>query len=146
MTEWQYDSPGLDTADDIYRKILDDPSNGATWDPEDRCWKIHPGAFRRCAYQGASVHVHSILIERKRNPDTIYPTRYGYVALRVGVPRQHDLGVLLIPDPDEHDEVLRAAHAEIRPPSPEKSRRTWKEKINEICLQCRWMRMPQSAT
>jgi hypothetical protein len=142
MTAWLYDSPQLDGDDQVYRKVLDRPKM-STFDEEQKIWRIHPAAFRRDAYDGASVHLDSVLVARDRDVMTIYPQRYGFVRLLIKVVRSHELGVLAIDDAAEPDEDLRAAHCEIRPPMPEKNRPAWNAKINEICLCCDWMRVPQ---
>lgn len=141
MSAWVFNDAAVDSDDLLYRRVLARP-NMSTYDPLNRLWVVHPGAFRRDADQGASTHLDSILQARSRDVTTLYQAPNGSVRLRVAIPRQFGVGVLQVDDPEEQDPDLRAARAEIRPSQPEKNRQQWNSVANELARASSWVTYP----
>jgi hypothetical protein len=141
MSDWVYNDPSISDDELMYRRV---PNNDDFWtyDPVRRTHRVNPKAFQREPNQGCSVHLDSVLRQRNRAPDTIYPAITGIVQITVSVPRKDKAGVLQTFDPDEPDPDLAAAHAEIRPPQPQRDRLFWRPISNALAASSVWVRMP----
>lgn len=141
MTEWAYNDPSIDDKDTLYRRVPRNP-DCRVWDPVEGVYRVNAGGLRRNAGEGMSTHLDSILGSRGRRPDTLYSGTCGSVRFLVEVPRRVNAGVLLTAAPDEPDEDLAAAHAEVRPPFIERDRVHWRNVVNEIAHAAEWVQSP----
>ncbi len=141
MTVWKYDDPSIVDEDVLYRRVPRIP-DCRTFDPCRDCWVPGPGALRRDAGEGMSTHLASVLGRRGRDAMTLYPSTHGSIGFEVSAPRSALAGVLQVPDPNETDADLRAAHSEVRPPHPRKDRLFWNNVVNVIVASAWWVQSP----
>lgn len=142
MTAWRYNDPSIDDKDRLFRRVPKVP-DCQTYDPTTETYVISPGGLRRDADEGMSTHLQSIIDSRDRDAHTLYPAdKYSSILFVVGAPRSVGAGVLPTPAPEETDEDLRLAHAEVRPPNPEKDKVFWKTVVNVIADSSEWVQAP----
>ncbi|WDF33718.1 hypothetical protein PTW37_01955 [Arthrobacter agilis] len=142
MNEWPYNDPSIADEDKLYRRMPHQPGC-RTYDAMTDRWVPHPGGLRRLDHEGMSTHLHSILEERQRDCASLYNgEKYGSIRFPVAVPRSAGAGVLPTAAPQEEDPDLKAAHAEVRPPSAELDKRFWKGVVNMIAREAEWVQPP----
>jgi hypothetical protein len=142
MTEWQYDDPGIDDQDRLFRRVPKVPGC-QTYDPSTETYAVSPGGLRRESNDGMSSHLQSVIELRGRDAFSLYnEEKYSSIRFGVAVPRGAGAGVLPTPAPEEPDEDLRAAHAEVRPPMPEYNKVFWKNVANVIAESSEWVQGP----
>lgn len=143
---WVYNDPEIADGEQLLRRVPKNP-NHATFDPETGEWRPSAGAFQRNANEGMSVHVVSVLNSWKRADHSAYdPARYGAVRFPAAVVREAEAGVLrtLPTEEQEPDEVLRDAHAEVRPPTPQKDRAFWSGVRDKMIKSSVWVEQQAS--
>lgn len=139
--DWVWDDPQIPDGEVLFRRVPMKPSH-ATFDALRGVWVPHAGAFQRDANEGMSVHMDSILEARGRARHTLYDSaKYGAVSFPARVVRAAEAGVLATTPTHEQEsnEDLRAAHAEARPPRPEKDRPFWSKVRNEMIKASVWV-------
>lgn len=127
-TPWVYDDPDVPDDEVLYRRIPLKPSH-CTFDAERGKWVPSVGAFQRGnPGEGMSVHAETVLEGCGRDCRSLYnPVSYAAVRFHASVPRIQGAGVLstLPSEAEEPDADLRAAHAEVRPPTFGRDRPFW---------------------
>lgn len=138
--EWIFEDEIVADSEVLLRRIPKVPGH-ATLNAGTGRWTLHAGAFQRSAFEGMSVHRVLVVEEKGRAPECLYDSsRYISLGFRAGVPRSLEAGVVqTIPSENEEpDEVLREAHAEVRPREGPKDRTLWSLIIHEI-QQAGWL-------
>lgn len=146
MTEpdWLFDDPAVSDDEELLRRIPWVPDH-VGFDPQTGERFPTIAAFQRRAGEGMSVHLVSVVESNGREACNAYDIeRFGTVAFPVRVPREVGAGVIAASAPEdvEPDPVLRAAHAEVRPPTFEHVRQDWSLIRDTIVRSCRWVVAP----
>jgi hypothetical protein len=139
--DWHYDDQEVSDDEELLRRIPWNPQL-VMLDAQTGRYVLTPGALRRNAGEGMSVHLISAIEACGSDPATIHdPDRYGAVAFAARIPRSEGAGVIAAPatEEDEPHPVLRAAHAEVRPPTYQRNKREWSLVADTIIGACRWV-------
>lgn len=142
---WDYNDACISDDEELLRRI---PWKATflVFDAQPGSWVPSAAAFRRAAGEGLSVHRRCVLERHGRKPEQIYDLdSYGSVGFLAQVPREVGGGVIYAPaSPDlEENPDLRAAHAEVRPPTPEERKPEWSLIRNNIIAACRVISTPE---
>ena len=139
--DWHYDDQEVSDDEELLRRIPWNPQL-VMLDAQTGRYVLIPGALRRNAGEGMSVHLISVIEACESDPATVHdPNRFGAVAFHAAAPRSVGAGVIAAPatEEDEPDPILRAAHAEVRPPTYERNKREWSKIAEKIISECRWV-------
>lgn len=142
---WVFDDPAIPDDESLYRRVRTIPDH-RTFDAERNTWVPSAAAFRRFKGEGMSVHRETVLEVCGRHTSSLYnPDKYEAYRFKAVIPRAHGAGVLGTPATEEHepDSDLRAAHAEVRPPTHAEDRRFWSRIRHAMIQACEWV--PQTA-
>lgn len=138
---WVWDNPDISDEEKIIRRIPMNPEH-TTFDAELGIRRPSPGAFRRAAGEGTSVHRSTVLVELNRPIGSLYDSnRYSAVQFPVKTVREAGAGVLDTEPSieEEPDSDLRAAHAEIRPPERARNRSFWSGVVDSLIRASEWV-------
>lgn len=144
---WEFDDPKVDDAAVVYRRIPDNPD--FTYRASDGLLGLNPAALRRTDGEGMSVHLEAVLAESARADHAYTPPPPGIIGFAAGIPRTAGGGVVAVPDPQERDEVLARAHAEVRGPlkgDQGEARLKWKDVRAAVAEGFAWVRLPGAAS
>ena len=138
---WVWDNADISDEETIIRRVPMNPEH-TTFDAELGITRPSPGAFRRAAAEGTSVHRVAVLDELGRSINSLYdPSKYSAVRFPVRAAREAGAGVLETEPTieDEPDSDLRAAHAEIRPPEKPRNRPFWSGVVDSLIRASEWV-------
>lgn len=138
---WEFDDELVGGWEVLLRRIPKKPEH-RTFDPELNRWVVGPGALRRAKNEGLSVHREPLVISLGVDPAQLYDeTKYGSIGFSASTPRQKGAGVMETPQPEhrEPNPILRASHADVRPPTAYLDKPFWKGIAYEISQKSWWV-------